>query len=82
MKTTAKIARTITLALSLATLSAAGCGVSIEAELPDVEVTQRGVVFPGVSGSDAIGDQAMAKSFSQQHDKIESPTASTPTSAR
>jgi hypothetical protein len=73
MRTTDKIARTITLVVSLATLSAAGCGVSIEAELPDVEVTQRGIVFPGVAGSDVSGDQSMAKSFSQQHDKIALP---------
>lgn len=65
------ISHTVTLVLSLATLSAAGCGLSIEAELPDVEVTQRGIVFPGVPGADLPGETSMAKSFSQQHDKIE-----------
>lgn len=73
MKTTDAIKRTITLVVSLAALSAAGCGLSIEAELPDVEVTQRGVVFPGASATDVTGDQSMARSFSQDHDKIEFP---------
>ncbi len=73
MKTTDKIKRTVTLVLSLATLSAAGCGLSIEAEIPDVEVTQRGIVFPGVSSASVVGDQSMAKSFSQEHDRIEFP---------
>jgi len=44
--------------------------------LSDVEVTQRGVVFPGASGSSAIGDQSMAKSFSQEHDRIAPATSS------
>jgi hypothetical protein len=70
MTTTDKIAR---LVLSLASLAAAGCGVSIEAELPEVEVTQHGIVFPRAKDSDVIGDQSMAKSYSQEHDKIEFP---------
>jgi hypothetical protein len=69
MKTSALIS------LALAALaSAAGCGISVEAEVPDVQITQRGVVFPGVKESNLIGgDTAMAKSFSQEHERIEFP---------
>ena len=69
MKTSALIS--ITLA-ALAT-AAAGCGISVEADVPDVQVTQRGVVFPGVAGASLVGDMAMAKSFSQEHERIEFP---------
>ena len=62
-------------ALAFAALSAAaaGCGISVEADIPDVQVTQRGIVFPGVPGANLAGDQSMAKSFSQDHGKIEFP---------
>ena len=69
MKTPAAV--TITVAALAAAL--AGCGISVEADVPDVQVTQRGVVFPGVSGASLAGDMAMAKSFSQEHDRIEFP---------
>src|SRR3954466_15864984 len=61
--------------LGLSTLSAAvtGCGISVEADVPDVQVTQRGVVFAGVPGASLAGDLSMAKSFSQEHGKIEFP---------
>ncbi len=61
--------------LGLSSLSAAvaGCGISVEADIPDVQVTQRGVVFPGVAGASLAGDLSMAKSFSQEHGKIEFP---------
>ena len=52
--------------------AAAGCA-GIEADVPDVQVTQRGVVFPGVTGGSAAGDMSMAKSFSQEHKKIDFP---------
>ena len=67
MKTTAA-AVSITLAAALA-----GCNISVEAEIPDVQVTQRGVVFPGVAGASLVGDMSMAKSFSQEHERIEFP---------
>jgi hypothetical protein len=67
MKTSALIS--VVLAVAALAISAAGCGVSVEADVPDVEVTQRGVVFDGVAG--AGGDTSMAKSFSQQHGKID-----------
>jgi hypothetical protein len=63
----------ISISIALATLSAlaAGCGISVEGDIPDVEVTQRGVVFKGVPGASLAGDQSMAKSFSQKHKKLE-----------
>jgi len=67
MKTSALVS--IVLAVATLATAAAGCGVSVEADVPDVEVTQRGVVFQGVAG--AGGDTSMAKSFSQEHGKIE-----------
>ncbi len=57
----------------LSALAAAGCGLGVEADVPDVQVTQRGVVFPGVAGPTATGDLSMAKSFSQEHKKIDFP---------
>src|SRR3982750_714713 len=61
--------------LGLSSLSAAvaGCGISVEADVPDVQVTQRGVVFAGVPGAGQAGDLSMAKSFSQEHGKIDFP---------
>jgi len=58
------------ISIALATLSA-GCGISVEGDVPDVEITQRGVVFKGVPGASLAGDQSMAKSFSQKHKKLE-----------
>jgi len=63
MKTHALLSFSVAL---LSAVGAAGC-VGIEADLPDVEVTQRGIVFPGV----AAGEQSMATSFSQDHKKID-----------
>jgi hypothetical protein len=63
-------------ALALATLgftaAAAGCTVSVEAEIPEVTVTQRDLMFQGVPDL-GIGDVSMEKSFSQDHSKIDLP---------
>ena len=69
MKTSALIS--IVLAVAALATTTAGCGVSVEADVPDVEVTQRGVVFQGVGVDGTGGDTSMARSFSQQHGKIE-----------
>lgn len=63
----------VLLAMLLALVPAAlgGCGISVEAELPDVQVTQHDVVFEAAVPSDS--DVAMSRSFSQQHDKLELP---------
>jgi hypothetical protein len=59
----------------IATLAtgAGGCALSVEADIPDVQVTQRGVVFSGVAATGTTGDMSMAKSFTQEHDKIDFP---------
>jgi hypothetical protein len=63
----------ISLSVALLSAVAAGCGIGVEAEVSDVEVTQRGVRFPGVPGASLAGDLSMAKSFSQERKKIEFP---------
>jgi hypothetical protein len=47
--------------------------VSIEAEIPDVEVTQKGLTFTGVPIGGALGDVSMTQTFSQEHDALELP---------
>lgn len=69
MRTHALISISVSL---LCAFAAAGCA-GVEADVPDVQVTQRGVVFPGVAGGSAAGDMSMAKSFSQEHKKIDFP---------
>lgn len=70
MKTHALTSISIALVSAFA---AAGCSIGVEADVPDVQVTQRGVVFPGVPGASLAGDMSMAKSYSQEHQKIEFP---------
>lgn len=50
-----------------------GCALSIEAEVPEVEVTQKNVTFEGVPGGGALGELAMTRSFSQKHKALEFP---------
>ena len=52
--------------------SAAGCALSVEADIPDVEVTQRGLVFTGVAA--VAGEASMSKSYSQEHGKLDLPS--------
>src|SRR6185503_11583242 len=51
---------------------ASGCTISVEAEIPEVTVTQRNLMFQGVPNL-GIGDVSMEKSYSQDHGKIEMP---------
>lgn len=57
----------------LAASTAAGCGISVEADVPEIEVTQRDLGFEGVPISSLIGDVSLTKTFSQQHEKLELP---------
>jgi hypothetical protein len=68
-----KTSALISIVVAVPALAAATAGCSVEADVPDVQVTQRGVVFQGVSGDGSGGDTSMARSFSQQHDKIDLP---------
>jgi hypothetical protein len=76
------ISRSFTRALLIAAtaawaVGAAGCMVSVEAEIPDVEVTQKGLAFTGVPGANALGDVSMTQSFSQEHDALDLPAGLT-----
>jgi hypothetical protein len=68
-----KTSALISVLLSALSVAVAGCGISVEADVPDVQVTQRGIVFPGVAAAGMAGDMSMAKTFTQEHDKIEFP---------
>lgn len=65
-------------AIALCASAAGGCMVSIEAEAPDIEVTQKDVVFPGSSGGATAGNLSMTHSFSQKHQKLDLPQGLTP----
>jgi hypothetical protein len=53
--------------------SVAGCGISVEADVPDVEVTQHDLAFDGVPLSSLIGDVSLSRNFSQKHKKLDLP---------
>ena len=69
-------------AFALASLAAGGCMLQVEADVPEVEITQHDVVFEGVPPAAAAaastgGDVALTKSFSQQHQRLELPAGLT-----
>jgi hypothetical protein len=53
---------------------ALGCMVQIEADVPEVEVTQHDLKFDGVPLAASLGDVSMSKSFSQKHQRLELPS--------
>lgn len=50
-----------------------GCMVSVEAEVPDVEVTQHDVEFPGIPGASQLGDLSTGMSFTQERPALDLP---------
>jgi hypothetical protein len=76
MKTTKSNRSSSFLALALAAAgfaaAASGCGLSVEAEIPEVTITQRDLMFQGVPDF-GIGDVSVEKTYSQDHGKIEMP---------
>src|SRR5262245_12381368 len=61
-------------ALALLSLGAGGCMMQIEAEVPEVEITQHDLRFEGVSvAGNALGDVSLSKSFSQKHKRLDLP---------
>jgi hypothetical protein len=58
---------------ALLSLAAGGCMMQVEADVPEVEVTQHDLQFDGVPISATIGDVSLSKSFSQKHQKLELP---------
>jgi hypothetical protein len=64
--------------IALASLAAGGCTLQVEADVPEVEITQHDVVFQGVSPAAAgLGDVALTQSYSQQHQRLELPAGLT-----
>ena len=51
-----------------------GCMLSVEAEVPDVEVTQHDIAFPGVPGASQLGDLSTGKSFTQERPALDLPS--------
>jgi hypothetical protein len=56
---------------------AAGC-VSVDAEIPDVEVTQKDLTFDGIPVGGGLGDVSMTRTFSQEHDALDLPEGLNP----
>jgi hypothetical protein len=54
--------RTLPIILALATL-ASSCAFSVDANIPDVEITQHGLKMPGVPQSNLVGDTSVSSSF-------------------
>jgi hypothetical protein len=53
--------------------AAAGGCISVEADIPDVEVTQLDLAFDGVPLAALIGDVSVSRNFSQKHKKLDLP---------
>jgi hypothetical protein len=62
-------------ALSLATVFAGGC-VSVDASVPEIQLVQSGMEFPGtpIEVIRAVGEVSVSQSFSYAHDPIELPS--------
>jgi len=52
---------------------AGGCALSVEADVPEIEVTKKDVMFEGVPLGMAFGPVSMSKTFSQKHSALELP---------
>jgi hypothetical protein len=72
-KRTMAVRGLLTLVLATLAAGAGGCMVSVDAEIPNIEVTQKGLTFAGVPIGSALGDVSMTRSFSQTHDKLDLP---------
>jgi hypothetical protein len=66
-------------AFTLASLVGGGCMLQVEADVPEVDITQHDVVFQGVPApvSTNVGDVSLSRSFSQQHQRLELPAGLT-----
>jgi|tagenome__1003787_1003787.scaffolds.fasta_scaffold20192575_1 hypothetical protein len=58
----------------LVALLAEGCGVSVEADAPEVTVTQRDLAFDGVPLAALVGPVSVSRKFSQKHKKLDLPS--------
>jgi hypothetical protein len=59
-------------ALSLLSLASGGCMMQVEADVPEMEITQHDLKFDGVALGD-LGDVSLSKSFSQKHQRLDLP---------
>ena len=59
---------------ALLSMAAGGCMVKVEADVPEVEITQQDVTFAGVPQAAAAGDVSATQSYSQQHQRLELPS--------
>jgi hypothetical protein len=66
-----KNTRTALLFSILLTAPAIGCGVSVEADIPDIQVTQRGLAFEGVPVAGIDG--SVSVTYTQPHGKLDLP---------
>jgi hypothetical protein len=64
-------------ALTVLALAMGGCMVQVEADVPEVDITQHDVKFEGVAAATNLGDVSLSKSFSQQHQRLELPSGLT-----
>jgi hypothetical protein len=60
-------------ALALLSLSAGGCMLQVEADVPEVEITQHDLGFTGIPQAATMGDVSLSKSFSQKHQRLDLP---------
>jgi hypothetical protein len=60
-------------AFALLSMTAGGCMMQVEADVPEVEITQHDLVFEGVPQAAVLGDVSMSKSFSQKHQRLDLP---------
>jgi hypothetical protein len=68
-----KTAKLSSVLFSAMVLLGTGC-VSVEAEIPEVEITQKDLGFDGVPISALIGDVSVSHKFSQKHKKLDLPS--------
>ena len=65
-------------AIALASLAAGGCMLQVEADVPEVEITQHDVAFHAIAPANVdVGDVALTQTFTQQHQKLDLPAGLT-----
>lgn len=56
-------------------LGLGGCMLSVQADVPDVEVTEHDIAFAGVPNAGLLGDLSMGMSFTQERPGLNLPAA-------
>ncbi|MES1210118.1 MAG: hypothetical protein ABUS79_29635, partial [Pseudomonadota bacterium] len=70
-----RLSRPLAGALGVIVLSLApsGCMLSVEADVPDVEVTQHDIAFEGIPGASLLGDVSTGMTFTQERPALDLP---------